>query len=502
MSSPQLNDVSFEISHHRGPDFLTDIRIKAIHTTSTDTVATLRAFKILRQFCKGSFLEAMDCITGELHQFSVKLFDKYGLYQGAGLGYRILEQLVESTYVQMADTLMCWPAPSRVSDPTEWVKIQKRQINFFRQFGFRRVGRTDFFAYSPDPTHPSHSIPISGDAENLSEAFDSSAETGLSKQDMARKYPLHTIIMNSTGGQWVINTIRAHYLADESSIHVANAQGFTPIHIALKKANVDAVRTLLDLGVMDDLQKSQNAEGVTPLEGLTEAMQSNRDFAETLLGQWDSGYSADELTCEFLIKRALGMPTMPNDLQEYIAQRKWGCTCGSCAGGWLSKRMQFRLLCQAGMYEDMMEGEKSQFLQGKPHSDPMSLCDNASSYLPPHLHASVFKMFYIGFQSVFRAIIIALKNPDYLFGKDLISALSAGQRGVNFYFGKGGKIEYALDAITDAALEQSLLGSGDFEDTWDEEDDFKNLPMCDADLEFGLVRRMMGLNPAMRWGPY
>lgn len=79
---------------------------------------------------------------------------------------------------------------------------------------------------------------------------------------------------------------------------------------------------------------------------------------------------------------------------------------------------------------------------------------------------------------------------------------------------KGGKVEYVLDATVDMAREQSSLGDGTFEETFDhdesdelEGDDsgearYTTLGKCLNDLEFGIVRRKIGLVAGIRWGPY
>ncbi len=72
----------------------------------------------------------------------------------------------------------------------------------------------------------------------------------------------------------------------------------------------------------------------------------------------------------------------------------------------------------------------------------------------------------------------------------------------NFFFNKGGKVEYALDAITSGASDQSMIGDRDFYATFGDDEAFVALPTCTNDNEFGLVRRMVGLDPKKQWAPY
>lgn len=106
--------------------------------------------------------------------------------------------------------------------------------------------------------------------------------------------------------------------------------------------NMHALRTLLELGVGGDLQDAANKLSTTPLETLDSNMRSSRQFMDSILGVWN-GYSPEEMTCQYLLKKALGMPFVPSSEPEYVEQRKLGCTCGQCADGWLSPRMRFRL---------------------------------------------------------------------------------------------------------------------------------------------------------------
>ncbi|KAF8066500.1 ankyrin repeat family protein [Lyophyllum atratum] len=538
MSSLKANDCIPKFStspDDENPRVLEDITLELNHP-EFGLVGSLSAMKIIRHFCRGSFLEVMDAHSDEFHQFSVALFDKFGRvrpwlleqgnrrgsgcwgselndgqlvyvldmnvnekYRNKGLGSWMLEKLVASEHVDEGDAVVCWPTPINVRDKTEWANVKKKQVAFVRKNGFRRIGRTGFFGYSPDPDHPSRKIPICADPDEQSGDFDTPADQALTSEQVEAKYPLHIAIVNVSGAQ-VADAIKAHYENDPSSIHKADASGLTPIHAALGRANVHAVQALLDLGVADDMQDAQNAGGMTPLEGLADKMRSTREFVETMLGVWN-GYSTDELTCEFLAKRAMGMPTLADNLEAYVAKRKWGCTCGVCVGGWLSKRMRFRLEVQAGLNRDNMSMEiYSGFESRVAHPDPLALC--GIGYIPSHLHQYVFKTFYVGYQSVFDTILTVLAKTDLPLSKDVISQRILGAEGVTFFFNKGGKIEYALDAVTDSAREQSPLGDSTFEETFEDHEEYAPLPTCDNDLEFDLVRRMIGLDPKLRWGPY
>lgn len=86
---------------------------------------------------------------------------------------------------------------------------------------------------------------------------------------------------------------------------------------------------------------------MTPLEALDESMRSTRLFLETMGIPWN-GYSTEELTCQYLLKKAQNVPGLPSSEAEYISLCKLGCTCGQCIDGWLSGRMRFLLSRKRG----------------------------------------------------------------------------------------------------------------------------------------------------------
>jgi hypothetical protein len=85
-------------------------------------------------------------------------------------------------------------------------------------------------------------------------------------------------------------------------------------------------------------------------------------------------------------------------------------------------------------------------------------------------------------------------------------------RSVRFYIDKGGRIEYVLDCVTSLAREQSAdTGDGTFDEMMAEdlgqgpggdELPWRGLPRCANDVEFDLVRGMLGLDQTNVWGPY
>jgi hypothetical protein len=218
----------------------------------------------------------------------------------------------------------------------------------------------------------------------------------------------------------IATTIREAYANDPDSIRSQDDAGLTPIHMAASSFNLHAIRTLLDMGVSDQLQSRHNSEGTTPLENSEISLLSDRQIRNTFrirpLSDAEGAEQKIKLLCVATMKRAMGLTEMNQITDEgYAEQRKWGCTCGSCAGGFLSPRMIFRLggktsfvihqswtSTQTHLSQDIAESaaqqlsqtldyEKFQPGQPLPKKD-WGIC-SVLEFLPTKLHRSVTKTF-------------------------------------------------------------------------------------------------------------
>ncbi|PBK66910.1 hypothetical protein ARMSODRAFT_1046286 [Armillaria solidipes] len=492
------------------------IRIKVAHPIH-GSVGSLYALHIFRSRCSNRFLEAMDMESEEMNTFGTTLFDKFGRikphivakgyrsgtgcwgeelsegqiiylthidviekYQRQGIGSLLLDKLFESEHVKDEDFVMCWPFPisrEKSDDPA--------LLSFFRKNNFRRVGRTKFFGYSPFPHHPSRLIQPDNDAGYVGDSFcapsPTEEELKIHGPDFFRiqreeNFPLHySIVGNMTPA--IADTIQSFFDKDPLSISRPDPDGLRPIFIATASQNIHAVRKLLGLGVRHDLFNYENGDGLTPLEMLQGSMR-----------------------IEYLLKNAMDISVGGLSDDEYVSCNKHGCTCGRCSAGWLSPRMRFQLSCQAGFSRDIMPEGLEYFTPRQVIDIPTLLL--ASDYLPLQLHSSLYKTFYAGYISVFGALYDLLENSNASLSLDKVNQVARNDISTNFYFQRGGKVEYALDAIIDGALNQSWLGDGEFHAIFDNDKNYMALPKCANDLEFQLVRDMLGLTADRPWGPY
>jgi hypothetical protein len=167
--------------------------------------------------------------------------------------------------------------------------------------------------------------------------------SSLTLEQATLKYLLHVAIDNKLQTSKVADIITTAYAVDPAKIHQPNIVGYTPLHVTALRQNLPALRTLLDLGVADDLRNTLNKDHLTPLEILQDKMHQTRQAAkENVFGKWD-GYTKEMLVCEYLLKKALGMPLMATSEEEYFVKGRLGCTCGSCEDQWFSPKMSARL---------------------------------------------------------------------------------------------------------------------------------------------------------------
>ncbi|KAL0961303.1 hypothetical protein HGRIS_006262 [Hohenbuehelia grisea] len=81
-----------------------------------------------------------------------------------GIGSWTLQQLF-SSILGAKDHVYCWPSPTESHPAGDHQTLFKQLLSFFRQNGFRRIGLTQFFAYSPKNNHPSRLIPPTNDID-------------------------------------------------------------------------------------------------------------------------------------------------------------------------------------------------------------------------------------------------------------------------------------------------------------------------------------------------
>lgn len=207
------------------------------------------------------------------------------------------------------------------------------------QFGFRRIGRSDWLGYSVDSNHASRLLLIENDvSSNNAEYRSKDAEDwdttimitcsigafGVSRIPADIKYPeaypLHHVMYGGGTDWWhgsplfkvvhtkllttllpplqlLTHTVRALFDEDPALIRAKDREGYTPLHIAAAYFNLPAVKCLLDvvapaglddsdadsptateaIYVLGDLDRRDNVLYRTPLELCEEQLRLDRE---------------------------------------------------------------------------------------------------------------------------------------------------------------------------------------------------------------------------------
>ena len=242
---------------------------------------------------------------------------------------------------------------------------------------------------------------------------------------------------------------------------------------------------------------------------------------------------------------------MPDTVQVQRDFDKETCSCDHCLDGWLSPRMKERLrgmvppislpsnashTCLTDEADNMRYASLSllEDLDKLPEDevipDWVIAADDILHYIPMELHIKMSPSFYRGFVLVFDAMVQVLRRdttepgsciptpaaintrlkelrietkPTAVDGDKVPSlAMSPGEvSDVERFIAAGGKVEFTLEALTDRAMVKSPIGSeyrrrrALREEEEEFEMEIKELPICDNDLDFELVRFKLGLQP-------
>lgn len=135
---------------------------------------------------------------------------------------------------------------------------------------------------------------------------------------------------------------------------------------------------------------------------------------------------------------------------------------------------------------------------------PRGQFDKSLDFVPPTFWRSVYKTFYLGYHEVFSAMwcIVSRRQLSFLSQLHRLFLLSffvqpgTAELDVRYFLRKGGKVEWALDHVTNSIKKQ--VSDGSWDEQWDDEEfeseEWRTLPRCANDFEFRLVRRQLGLS--------
>jgi len=282
------------------------------------------------------------------------------------------------------------------------------------------------------------------------------------------------------------------------SVNDLDAHHNTPLHVAADKTQPSVVRTLLALGASRSLRSLYK---LTPFEVAIAKARAHHDHCTTYsLGYFDRD---DE-------------QPLYETIQLLMNPKQTELLIDEC----LSPRMAYRLGVQTSVAVDA-NGHPPAFAKRVPLPS-IEMQDRVWwwDFLPLEVQGeAVYKSFVHGWIQVIDAVHHVLERDHQLPTTDRVRHhLAHGgcydERYTSYFFQKGGRVEFALDAMLHGAYEQSeRYGSGHFEEVFvhmlekEEEDTlcprYDQLPTHPFDLEFEIIcYKLLGPRGMLTRGPF
>ena len=240
--------------------------------------------------------------------------------------------------------------------------------NFWRSVGFRRVGTSDWLAFTDETSHPSRLLAVSEDWQKP--AYGKWLDGMTPKMTAV----MNVLLDKKASGSKCVRLIRKLFPNAEEArswLDPVGTQRNTILHTAIVGEKAEAIAFILSM--CPELADIANMDGYTPLERLQHSLNVGRRpylGALEILGmrmpvikyEDFEGFGQKMITCQAALKgvdvcdlsklsaedisnvwikshersKAPDAPTIRATLRM-----KYGCTCGRCLGGFLSPRMLF-----------------------------------------------------------------------------------------------------------------------------------------------------------------
>ncbi|KAH8900373.1 hypothetical protein GQ53DRAFT_815259 [Thozetella sp. PMI_491] len=399
-------------------------------------------------------------------------------------------------------------------DRSEHIAIAEQ---FWRSLGFRRVGTSDWFAFSDCPDHPSWQLQPSEDwsQPKMLEHQEPIPDTilmallNLASPDMSNRDCLH-----------LVQDAMPADVEDKRWLITDNG-GSTILHLAAISSRLEVVEYVFSH--RPDLALMRNLEGETPLDALREILESLRTTTgifgmNKLASDSFTGFKQCTIACVGVLS---GVPTfdldtlspietaaasscteeqahhIPNiESIRHALRLKYGCTCGECTGGFLSPRMTFALVCQAEQHYELLS--RDQHLSGNDwvwdHATkcillPLSVIQNMETNQEMRR----------GFTNIFGHIASCLKQKKIPSEANVRAMLEHKSfkcpLTTKIYFHRGGTVGAAAATLFEEAMAQDKCSGNGYHQRFFA-DQVEQLPECRNDHEYRFVSGMCGYERA------
>ncbi|KAI1181439.1 hypothetical protein F5B17DRAFT_452409, partial [Nemania serpens] len=390
--------------------------------------------------------------------------------------------------------------------------------HFFRSLGFRRVGASEWLAFTINDSHPSR---------HLDKAQDWDAPVQLKGEQITPEsicVILSSLSDPSISGAECVLKMEAVFAVEENApLRVYTDEiGNTILHAAAICRKTEPISYIMSK--IPELIEKRKSNGHTPLEALQSSLdqQRTRQLTGGFRGVIDvisasfTGFSQSGIEC---LSALTGTETFDltklsdrdiwavSSATDEMASRareanpirntlrlKYGCTCGQCIGGFLSPRMRFALLTQAEIQHDTLNGSLGINHTG---ADWVALNEDVLCHLPRAVQQTLVsnKSMRQGFVNLCQHIARCLRKkrlPNTAtildFYRDEVSEWPPVTRS---YLERGGTVAAVAMMLFDRVMaEDEWAGDGMMMETF--EDDINQLPACRNDHEFGFVKAMCG----------
>ncbi|RMJ04781.1 hypothetical protein CDV36_014541 [Fusarium kuroshium] len=399
---------------------------------------------------------------------------------------------------------------TEVSRPHQMVLATEAAEQFFRSMGFRRVGTSDWFAFTDDPSHPSKKLKTSQELyKHRIQPLRFSIAMFFAR--------LRAPEMVDDECVWLMQTDMRPRMENEPGTPVDDDWN-TALHLfALRnwpKSIAYASREWYEL------TRSRNRAGHTPLEALQNQMEKSRttrtEGTKTHAVSDDfRGFTPEKIEslavlqgvtiCDLdkvskdIISRVFTTPK--NEFQripgaaeiQTTLRLKYGCTCGQCLGGFLSPRMQYALR-REGYWQ--MRALKTKINHGptwlEHHKSELERVSLRTREIMEN-----YKFIREGFVNLSKHLTTCIDQDRIPDKKNILEICNGSGEWppvTRLYLGNRGTVDAAITPLFHKAKDRNPW-SGDSSRRgapWTRGDPMTGIVECRNDLEFGFVTEMCG----------